>query len=212
MGNSQMEKPIKPAVLDKIQRLRLMDDELMTACFSDDLECTQLILQIILGKPDLTVKSSRTQVTLKNLQGRSLRLDVLAQDASGMYTNVEVQRASKGANPRRARYHGSLLDSNVVEPGENFEKIPETYIIFITEEDFFGEGLPVYRVKKTLEGTDLPFEDGMHVIYVNGTYRGEDRLGELMHDFSCSNPDDMYFKALADQDKGRHSPAFDTSR
>ncbi len=41
------------------------------------------------------------------------------------------------------------------------------------------------------------FGDGSHIIYVNGKYRGNDAIGKLMHDFSCTNPDDMYYEVLA---------------
>ena len=41
------------------------------------------------------------------------------------------------------------------------------------------------------------FNDGSHILYVNGKYRGDDEIGKLMHDFSCTNPDDMNFEALA---------------
>ena len=41
------------------------------------------------------------------------------------------------------------------------------------------------------------FGDGSHIIYVNGKYRGDDEVGKLMHDFSCTNPDDMNYEALA---------------
>ncbi|MCM1560690.1 MAG: hypothetical protein NC123_14280, partial [Butyrivibrio sp.] len=39
--------------------------------------------------------------------------------------------------------------------------------------------------------------DGSHIIYVNGKYRGDDEIGKLMHDFSCTDPDDMNYEALA---------------
>lgn len=42
------------------------------------------------------------------------------------------------------------------------------------------------------------FNDRAHILYVNGAYRGDDPLGELMHDFCCSDPDDMKNKMLAD--------------
>ncbi len=41
------------------------------------------------------------------------------------------------------------------------------------------------------------FGDGSHILYVNGKYRGDDEVGKLMHDFSCTNPDDMNYEALA---------------
>lgn len=49
---------------------------------------------------------------------------------------------------------------------------------------------------ETSEGKEL-FGDGSHIMYVNGKYRGNDEIGKLMHDFSCSNPDDMNYEELA---------------
>ena len=43
----------------------------------------------------------------------------------------------------------------------------------------------------------MPFGDGSHILYVNGKYRGDDELGKLMHDFLCTDPDDMNYEALA---------------
>lgn len=38
---------------------------------------------------------------------------------------------------------------------------------------------------------------GEDVLYVNGKYRGDDEVGKLMHDFSCTDPDDMNYEILA---------------
>lgn len=32
---------------------------------------------------------------------------------------------------------------------------------------------------------------------MNGSYRGDDAVGKLMYDFSCTNPDDMNYEVLA---------------
>lgn len=31
---------------------------------------------------------------------------------------------------------------------------------------------------------------------MNGKYRGDDEVGKLMHDFSCTDPDDMNYEIL----------------
>ena len=54
--------------------------------------------------------------------------------------NIEVQRNDKGAGVKRARYNSSLIDANVTEPGDEYEKLNETYVIFITENDVLGGG------------------------------------------------------------------------
>ena len=198
MESNENKSMLKPEVIEKIRALRLIDDEFLNACFHENIECTELLLRIILGEPDLKVESVRAQETLKNLHGRSLRLDIHSVTAKG-HQNIEVQRASKGANPKRARYHAALLDANTVDPGEFFEKLPETHVIFITEADFWEEGLPLYVIEKSVKGTSKAFDDGMSIIYVNGAYRGNDDIGKLMHDFFCTDPKDMNFKPLADR-------------
>lgn len=44
----------------------------------------------------------------------------------------------------------------------------------------------------------MQFEDGRHIIYVNGSIRNkETALGRLMHDFYCTDAKDMCYKELA---------------
>lgn len=44
---------------------------------------------------------------------------------------------------------------------------------------------------------DAPFNDGSHIVYVNGSYKGEDAIGKLMHDFGCKESKDIYYSELA---------------
>lgn len=71
--------------------------------------------------------------------------------------------------------------------------------IFITAKDFYGKGKPVYVVERINLTTGRNFEDGEHILYVNGEYRGESDLGKLMHDFNCTDADDMNFGLLAER-------------
>jgi flagellar biosynthesis GTPase FlhF len=70
--------------------------------------------------------------------------------------------------------------------------------IFITKNDYFEDGQPIYRVERMVCETRKNFNDGSHIIYVNGSYKGDDAIGKLVHDFRCSNADDMYYSQLAD--------------
>lgn len=189
------KETINQTNLEYIQNFCLLDDIFMTKCFEDDIPCVELVLRIILNKDDLQVTESHTQDFLANLLNRSVRLDVLATDSTGKKYNIEIQRADKGAGEKRARYHSSLLDSKIMQKGADFDDLPETYIIFITENDVMKKGMPLYRIERY----NLIFNDGAHIIYVNGAYRGDTPLGRLMHDFSCRKADDMKYKILADK-------------
>ncbi len=198
---AEITKSRRRDYLDKIQKLRLMDDDFFNKCMEGSPECVELILHIIMDRTDLKVISAQTQHTIKSLQGRSVRLDVLAVDDSGSPINIEIQREDKGAGSRRARYHSSILDANLLLAGENFEELPETYVIFITERDVLKKGLPLYRVERCVLETNEAFGDGSHIMYVNGEYRDDTPLGRLMHDFSCTDPNDMNYHVLAEKTK-----------
>ena len=179
--------------------LRYMDDDFMTVCLADNFEGVELILRIVLGRDDISVKSVRTQEPMKNLQGRSAILDAHAVDSTKKEFDIEIQRSDAGAGAKRARYNSSLLDAHILKSGDDTEDIPDSYVIFITENDVMGRNQAVYHIQRyveTNEGKEL-FGDGSHILYVNGKYRGDDEIGRLMHDFSCTNPDDMNYEALA---------------
>lgn len=184
--------------LVRLKNFTLMDDDFMSKCFEDNIECTELVLHIVLDKPDLRVHSVVSQYSVKNLQGRSVRLDVFATDSQGKKYNIEVQRDDRGADVRRARYNSSIIDANQLSAGEHFEQLPETYVIFITERDVLGWGLPLYSVSRVIEQNGKPFGDGSHIYYVNAECRSEDTpLGRLMSDFCCTEPNQMHYPALA---------------
>lgn len=185
--------------LQRLRGFRLLDDDFLTKCFEGNTECIELVLRIVLDRPDLNVLDVRTQVFVENLLNRSVRLDVLATDSAGRKFNIEIQRADRGAGRKRARYNSSMMDANLLQKGEAFEALPETYVVFITENDVMGRGRPLYRVERCILDTGERFEDGAHILYVNGAYRDETPIGRLMHDFACTDPADMYYDVLAER-------------
>lgn len=184
--------------LQRLRGLRLLDDDFMQKVFEDK-ACTEFLLQIILNRTDLKVLRVNGQQDIKNLQGRSVRLDILAVDAENRVYNIEIQRSDKGAGVKRARYNSSLIDANVTEPGEKYENLCESYVIFITENDIMKVGLPIYHIDRTVKETGELFGDESHIIYVNSQIKDESALGKLMHDFSCTDAKDMKYKILADR-------------
>ena len=76
-------------------------------------------------------------------------------------------------------------------------------MIFITGNDVLGMNEPIYHIERTVLEHNVQFNDGEHIIYVNGSIRTDDSaLGKLMSDFYCTKADGMYYKELSD--KVRH--------
>ena len=149
--------------LQRLRGFRLLDDDFMSKVFEDK-ACAEFLLQIILQRHDLKVQSVQGQYDIKNLQGRSVRLDILAVDTNNRTYNIEIQRSDRGADAKRARYNSSLIDANITEAGDKYDALTETYVIFITENDVLKAGLPIYHVDRIIQETGEPFGDEAHII------------------------------------------------
>ena len=191
-------EPIIEKYLPKIKEMRLLDDDFMSAAFDNNIEGTQIVLRTILDKNYLTVKCVTSQRELKNIYGCSVRLDVYATDSAGKRYDIEIQRADSGAGEKRARYNQSLMDANHLPAGADHESLPEIYVILFTENDVRGAGLPVYHIERMVMETGESFQDGEHIVYVNGAYQDDgSALGTLIADFRQSDPDKVRNESLA---------------
>ena len=189
-----------PEDLKRIKALRLIDDDFMSIFFDGYKEGAQLLLNVFLNRNDIEVSDVRTQKEMKNLEGRSVWLDIYATDGTGNKHDIEIQRDNRGANPKRARYHSSMVDADMLKEGEDFTDLRENYVIFITENDVIGMDEPIYHIDSMIRESNVQFEDGRHIIYVNGAIRNKDTaLGKLMHDFYSTDAKDMFFQELSNR-------------
>ena len=205
MPYSVSEKESDRELEDRFERYReilkdltLMSDSFMRAVLKNP-KCTEEVLRIILNKDQLKVIDQRLQADYKNLQGRSSILDCVAVDSDHNLYNVEIQQKREGASPKRARYHSGLLDMNFLEPGEVYQKLPTSYVIFITETDALGYHLPIYHISRKIRENGKDFPDRAHIIYVDSKNQEDTELGRLMHDFHCKSPEEMYHSVLQKQ-------------
>ena len=191
--------PFSPETEAILDGFRLLDDDFMTRVFDRNIPATELLLKIILQKDDLQVKDVAVQKVEKSpvSNGRSITLDIFAVDSAGRNYDIEVQRSRHGANRKRARFHSAVLDSRMLSAAEDFSQMDESYVIFITEKDVIGRGQPVYPVNRHFEDTGELFDDGNHILYVNGAYKNDHSpIGKLMHDFRCTSSIDMFYQEL----------------
>lgn len=139
-----------PDFLNRIERFRLFDDTFMSVVF-DDKKCAEFLIRQILDDSSLNVVSVTSQKEMKNLNGRSIRLDIHAIDSNGKAYDIEVEHSDSRATPKRARYNASIMDSYITELGDDYENLPESYVIFVTENDVWKGNLPVYTANRKIE-------------------------------------------------------------
>ena len=170
----------------------------------------QFILRTILKNPFLIVQNITVQKVISNIGGREVQLDFYCEQIGDdgkviKRINVEIQRQSGGAIPKRARFHSSSLDSASLKEKAPFKALTENYVIFFAEKDIFKQKQAYYNIQRYIEFTDekgnikhlKPFNDGSHIIYINGKYKDTTSdLGKIIHDFHCVKTDDMLCEEL----------------
>ena len=113
---------------------------------------------------------------------KSPRLDIVAEDAEGTLYEIEVQRLEEPAPARRVRYYTSVMDSELLRKGVGYDKLPEVYLYYISKEDIWNRGLTKYEVRQSLFCGDeaIPYNNGLHTIYVNAEIDDGTSLAKLM--------------------------------
>lgn len=182
-----------------VKTLCMMNNKFMNAMLHDNIPATQKMLRVIMKNDKIKVISVCVQNFIQNLFGHSAQLDILAEDENGRRFNVEIQRADEGAPAKRARFYSSSLDTVFLKAGRDYEELPETYVIFITENDVLQRNLPIYNIDRYIGQNMELFKDGSHIIYVNSQIQDDTPLGKLMQDMYCTDPAKLNYKEFAPQ-------------
>ena len=160
-----------------IDELDLLDDYLNNAVASNkeigEL-CYRRVLSVLLQKEigKLRIVCQRTlPAFLPGLRG--IRMDVEIKELRGeKVTNVYDLEPHKQKNlnlPKHNRFYQAKIDSRGLKRGEkDFSKIPNLYVITITNFDPFGYDYMMYTIKNScVEIPELPYEDGLQFVYFN---------------------------------------------
>jgi predicted transposase/invertase (TIGR01784 family) len=168
--------------IERIKQLRLIDD-MFFEVFGHCREAVEELIRVILQDERIVVQDSLVQSSLRNLYGRSVRLDTLCIFSDGTRCNVEIQRDPGEDHARRARYNAAMITVKDSEPGESFEEVKNVIVIYVSEKDVFKENKTIYHVKKTLAETGRVFNDGLEEIFVNAAVNDGSIIAELMAGF-----------------------------
>jgi len=150
-----------------LQELTIKDNFMFGAVMLEEENCRQL-LELILGFPIEKVEVDKEKSMVYNPDYKGIRLDILAKDEADMHYNVEMQAVKNKALCRRSRYYHSQMDMELLLSGEEYESLPNTYVIFICDFDPFGEGKYRYTLEtKCRESESVVVEDGRISIFLN---------------------------------------------
>ena len=166
----------------KFKELNLSNAFLFAAALADEETCG-IVLELILGKkfPKVTVRTEYT--VLFSSDFRSVRFDVYAKDEVQVSYNLEMQNQNKGNLPKRARYHQAEMDVTSLKPGEGFNDLQPSYVIFICMFDPFGDGLYQYTFEERCLENSRPLGDGTIKIFLNVKGKNNQEVPKALVDF-----------------------------
>ena len=168
-------------LIKQIQSMNLFNDTFISVVFRDKGACLHLVRQLM-QNPTLDIIAFRTQDDIPMLISKSPRLDITAEDDKGTIYEIEIQRVKECAPARRVRYYSSVMDSELLRKGVTYDKLPELYLFYLSEEDIWHNGQTVYKVQQSLNlGHKLiPYDNGLHTIYVNAEVDDGTNIAKLM--------------------------------
>ena len=115
---------------------------------------------------------------------KGVRLDVFAKDEHHTHYDVEMQATRKPAIGKRARYYHSQIDMELLLCGEEYAKLPNSYVIFICDFDPFGKKKYRYTfASQCLEEQELNEQDGVVSIFLSTYGENEKEVPEGMVKF-----------------------------
>ena len=135
-------------------------------------EICKLFLEELLGLDIQRIEFIDRQKDLTDsYEYHGIRLDVYLKDEKGTVFNVEIQADRRHDLPKRVRFYQSGIDRSELPKGADYAVLSESYIIFVCDFDYFHIGKAVGERVSLLKGTDVPYEDGSHVFFLNSHYQ-----------------------------------------
>ena len=159
-----------------LQDLTIKDNFLFGAVMSVEENCRGF-LEMVLGFPIARVVVSREKSIIYHPEYKGVRLDIYAEDENHTHYNVEMQVKKKAALGKRSRYYHSQMVMEALESGEDYETLPDTFVIFICDFDPFDQKLYCYTFQNECrENKSVKLGDGSCTIFLSTRGENEEEV------------------------------------
>ena len=156
-------------------QLTLQNDFLFKRVMQNKRICKKLIETIL----DIQIASISFPEIEKTLdiatESKGIRLDIIVEDDQHTRYNLEMQalntinqETQESLLPKRTRYYQAMLDTDMLQKGQDYDSLYRTYIIFICGFDLFEKGLYTYTfTKRCHEDLSLELPDETTIVFLN---------------------------------------------
>lgn len=188
----------------RIEELEIWDDFMFGAVMSNKELCKHL-LEIILQKKIKDIRYTELQKTIDlQYDAKSIRLDVYVEDDLDSVYNIEIQTTDEKNLPKRSRFYQGMIDLNILNKGESYNKLKKSYVIFICNYDPFRKGRCFYRFENVcVDDPSLKLKDDSVKIMINPYGNDTKQFGKgfaaLMDFLKNGQISDTYTESLKDE-------------
>ena len=135
--------------------------------------CKQVI-EVILGIEIDHIKYLNSEQHISPCEdARGVRLDVYLKSSDKVF-DIEMQTTDTPYG-KRMRYYQSAIDSSLLNKGEDYTNLVESYIIFICTKDPFNCDIPLYTIeRRCLEHDIVDNFDEAHWLILNANAWAKD--------------------------------------
>ena len=116
-------------------KLEFKDDFIFGKVMQNEDICKEFLEHLMDIKIDSITYPERQKSLKVTSEGKGVRLDVYVQDNDDTVYDAEMQQKSTTENdsqlPKRSRYYQGMIDLSLLEKGASYQKLNESYIIFI---------------------------------------------------------------------------------
>jgi len=152
------------------EELTFADDFMFCKVMEHESICKEFLEMLFTAKiENITYLSSQNTIT-GNSAAKSVRLDVLVKDGTGISYDIEMQVSNEYNIPKRMRYYQSILDVAFLDQGYSYKSMNDSFIIFICLFDPIGKKRAVYSFENICkEDATIPLQDGSKKIILNAS-------------------------------------------
>ena len=136
-----MSKEFKKKPFDELS----ITDNYMFQAVMRDPKLVKPLLEMIFEKKIRNIEIIEQEKTIETgYDSRGIRMDVYVEDYENSVYDIEMQASNKSHLGKRFRYYQSAIDVDIVNKGDSFKKLKQSFIIFITTYDPYDRGWYVY--------------------------------------------------------------------
>ena len=159
----------------KFENLTIQNDFIFKKVMSRKRICIHLLEELLQIKiADINYIEAEKSLE-PDYTSRGIRLDIIVEDDKNTHYNLEMQvknpvnRATgKFLLPKRTRYYQAMLDTDMLQKGQDYDELSPTYIIFFCLFDFFQDSQRIYTFKKRcLENMNIELADEAVIMFLN---------------------------------------------